>query len=118
MDSMDDLEAYRIALKERVCKVCVDRLDDGSCGLRPGRICALEMHLPRIVRAVQSVRSNYVSDYVDEIRQIVCAHCPNEESGTCHYRENWDCSLDNFVSLVVDAIESVDRPSVTSAVPA
>ena len=113
---MDDvLDSYWAAIKERVCGVCIDRLDNGTCGLAPGRVCALEMHLPRIVRAVQSVDSGYVSDYADAIRDLVCASCPNQDDGTCEYRNNFDCTLDTLTSLVVEAIESVDLAKKESA---
>lgn len=114
---MDRTDVYRQALKDRVCGICLDRKDGGACGLPPTRTCAVDLHLPKIIRAVEAVQSNRISDYVTSIQGTVCVQCPNQnESGYCHFRESLDCALDNFVYLVVEAIEGtrqqVDAPSV------
>jgi len=114
---MERTDLYHQALKERVCGICLDRLDDGSCGLPAGRNCAVDLHLPQIVRAVEAVESDKISDYVDSIRNGVCAQCPNQtEAGYCHFRENFDCTLDTFVYLVVEAIEGVKARQATGFV--
>jgi len=106
---MQKMETYHDALKERVCGICLDRKDDGSCGLPEGRTCALELHLPVIIQAVQSVHSDRIEDYANAIRETVCFQCPNQdETGRCQFRLHMDCALDNFAYLVVNAIEEVD----------
>ena len=107
---MDRTELYRQALKDRVCGICLDRKDDGSCGLPPTRTCAVDLHLEKIIRAVEAVDSSRISDYVSSIQTTVCAQCPNQtEAGYCHFRENFGCALDTFVYMVVEAIESVKQ---------
>jgi hypothetical protein len=110
--AMNRIESFREALKERVCSICFDRNDDGTCGLPTGRICALEAHLPEIVKAVESVESFDLSPYVDGIRTQVCPNCSQDENGRCAFREKFDCSVDNFLLLVVDTIEDVRRREV------
>lgn len=107
---MDDrIDVFREALKTRVCAICFDRNDDGTCALPKGRVCAIEGHLPEIVRAVESVHSFDLTPYVEGIRSEVCPNCSQDESGHCVFRENFDCSVDNFLLLVVDTIEDVKR---------
>jgi hypothetical protein len=106
---MDRLDVFREALKERVCGICFDRNDNGTCGLPPGRVCALEGHLPEIVKAVESVHSFDLTPYVEGIRSQVCPNCSQDEHGRCVFRDNFDCSVDNFLLLVVDTIEEVKR---------
>jgi hypothetical protein len=106
---MERLDAIREALKERVCSICFDRNDDGTCGLPPGRVCAIEGHLPEIVKAVEAVESVDLAPYVDAIRAQVCPHCSEDEYGHCVFRDHFDCSVDNFLMLVVDAIEEVKK---------
>ena len=107
---MPDLELYREALKQRVCSYCVDRNDDGSCGLEGGRPCAIDLHFPHIVKAVEKVKSDKLDDYARSIAETVCAQCPNEdEGGQCSFRSNFDCALDTLTYLVVEAIEEVDQ---------
>ena len=107
---MTDLEPYREALKQSVCSYCVDRNDDGSCGLEGGRACAIDLHFPHIVKAVEAVQSDNLNDYARSIAETVCAQCPNEdEGGQCNFRDNFDCALDTLTYLVVEAIEEVDQ---------
>ncbi len=104
---MDRIEVFREALRTRVCAICFDRNDDGTCGLPKGRVCALEGHLPEILKAVESVHSFDLTPYVEGIRTQVCPNCSQDEYGRCAFRENFDCSVDNFLLLVVDTIEEV-----------
>jgi hypothetical protein len=106
---MDRIEVFREALKTRVCGICFDRNDDGTCGLPKERVCALEGHLPEIVKAVESVHSFDLTPYVEGIRAQVCPNCNQDENGRCAFRESFDCSVDNFLLLVVDTIEDVKR---------
>jgi hypothetical protein len=106
---MDRIDVFREALKERVCGICFDRNDDGTCALPKGRVCAIEAHLPEIVKAVESVHSFDLTPYVEGIRSQVCPNCSQDELGHCAFRESFDCSVDNFLLLVVDTIEDVRR---------
>ncbi len=106
---MDRIDVFREALKTRVCGVCFDRNDNGTCALPEGRVCALEAHLPEIVKAVESVHSFDLAPYVEGIRSEVCPNCSQDENRRCVFRENFDCSVDNFLLLVVDTIEEVKR---------
>jgi hypothetical protein len=114
---MNRIDRFREALKERVCSICFDRNDDGTCGLPAGRVCALEAHLPEIVQAIESVESFDLSPYVDGIRSQVCPECNEDENGRCAFRERFDCSVDNFLMLVVDTIEDVKRRESAAAAP-
>jgi hypothetical protein len=104
---MERLEVFRQALKEKVCAICFDRNDDGTCGLPEGRVCALDAHLPEIVKAVESTHSFDLSPYVEAIRTQVCPNCSQDESGRCVFRQSFDCSVDNLLMLIVNTIEEV-----------
>ena len=100
------LTALEEGLRRRICSVCVDRNVDGTCGLNDQKECALGMHFPRIVQAVSRVHSTRIDDYVQAIREDVCASCANQDSdGACKVREEVRCVLDRYLFLVVDAIE-------------
>lgn len=101
-------QAYWDAIRRKVCSVCLDQADDGSCGLTKGRICGIEAHLPRVVEAILSIESDRMDEYVDAIRAQVCARCENQDAtGYCRYREKGECALDTYLYLVVEAIEDV-----------
>jgi hypothetical protein len=114
---MDRIERIREALKVKVCGVCFDRNDDGTCGIPEDRVCALEGHLPEIVKAVEDVESFDLSPYVDSIRSQVCPNCSEDEHGHCAFRERFDCSVDNFLYLVVDAIEDLKKREPKGSLP-
>jgi hypothetical protein len=95
---------------ERICALCVDRRDDGSCGLEPELQCAIEQHLPEILKSLEDVSSPNLGDYSERIRHKICAVC--DERGpddSCEVRERVDCPLDRYLSLVVEAIEDIRR---------
>jgi hypothetical protein len=103
-------QGYLQALRSRVCAVCLDARDDGSCGLA-GRTCAIEEHLPAIATAIAATRSRHLEDYVDAIRAEVCSRCRHQDaSGICELRNAADCALESYLYLVVEAIEDVEGP--------
>jgi hypothetical protein len=100
------LEELETIIRDQVCHVCSDRKNDGTCGLEePGR-CALFRMFPQVARAVQSTHSDDIRDYVQAIRDQVCAVCQEQAAdGSCETRENVACALDAYLLLIVDAIE-------------
>jgi hypothetical protein len=107
----DRYQAYRDAIQRRVCSSCLDQRDDGSCQLGGKRVCAIELHLPRIVQAVMAVESSRMDEYVDAIKAQICSSCPQEDAeGHCDLRAGGDCALWTYLPLLVDAIEEVRGP--------
>lgn len=101
---------YLTALHDRICEICTERTAEGTCGLPQDAVCPLEAYVVKIVDTVHSVSSNKMEDYVDALRKNVCAQCPNQSpGGTCPFRQNINCVLNRYFSLVVDAIEEVDE---------
>ena len=106
---MERIELFREALKKRVCGICFDRNDDGTCALPKDRTCALDAHLPEILKVVESIHSVDLSPYVDAIRSEICPNCSQDAEGHCVFRESFDCSVDNLLYLVVETIEDVKK---------
>lgn len=99
---------YMEAIRHRVCSVCLDSRDDASCGLT-GRLCAIEKHLPRLVAVLSSIDSPRIDDYAEAVRAQVCPSCDSQDADQhCSLREQAACSLDAYLSLVVDAVEEVN----------
>jgi hypothetical protein len=100
-------DEYREAIRRRVCSVCLDSRDDGSCGLS-GRVCALESHLPQLVAILTSLDSPSLDDYTAAVRAQVCSRCESRQpQGACQLREAAVCALDAYLPLVLEAIEEV-----------
>lgn len=105
---MEKIEAYRDAIKERLGQVCIDRKADGTCSLPEDNFCAIDRHLPEIIQAVKAVKSDRIEEYSRSIAATVCSLCKEGETGHCDFREVWKCCLENYVYIVVEAIEEVD----------
>jgi hypothetical protein len=104
----DAYDAYWQAIQRRVCAVCLDAADDGTCGLGLTRVCALQDRLPLIVRTIMQVTSDRMDEYVSAIEKAVCAGCREQDArGHCGLRANAECGLYTYLPLVVDAIEEV-----------
>ena len=93
-------------LRGRICRVCSDRRKDGSCGLEKPAECPIFRYLPQVARAIQTIESTDVKDYVRAIRSQVCFLCPQQAAnGSCELREQVRCPLDAYLILIVDAVE-------------
>ncbi len=112
------LEFYRDLLKQKVCSVCIDSDADGKCTISrtPDRACPIDMFLPEIVQAIESVQSNRMEDYVESFRTHVCSQCQEDETGRCRFRSDIDCAMDRYIQLIVEAIE--EAPDREEAKPA
>lgn len=101
--SLAELEAM---VRNRICRVCSDRKVDGSCGLEEPAGCALFRLFPQVARAIQSVESDNLQDYIAAIRRDVCSVCTAQDrDGDCTLRQEVQCALDSYLLLVVEAIE-------------
>jgi len=112
--SLGELEQI---LRARICRVCSDRREDGSCGLEKPADCAIFRYLPELARAIQATESADVKDYVRSIRSQVCSICPQQAAdGSCELRQEVRCALDAYLILIVDAIEeAIGKQPVSSA---
>ena len=104
--SEDRYQSYREALRRRVCAVCLDSKDDGSCGLDHGRTCALDQHGPRLIEALLKVRSSRMDEYYTALDAEICSGCQEQDAqGVCRLRNEGACALAVYLPLIVDAIE-------------
>lgn len=101
------MSLYLNAIKEKVCKHCIDAGSDGTCRIATDKICTIEANYDRIVRAVLSTRSDRYEDYIASLRSHVCDNCRYGEPDDCDDRNEVECPLDRYYPLVVDAIELV-----------
>ena len=108
----EQYQAYLEAIHNKVCRLCLDQRNDGACSLVE-RVCAIERHLPSLVDAIVAVQSSRMDDYVAAIGAHVCSGCDDQDAqGRCALRDQSDCALTSYLSLVVDAIEDVRGPLI------
>ncbi len=106
------MDKYLKALKENVCGICVDSNDMGICTLNAKETCAVELFFPQILEAVHSVNSDKMEDYHDRLHKTICVQCRAQEGGNCYLREDANCSLDRYFSLIVEIIHKVDAGKI------
>ena len=106
------MDKYLKALKQNVCSICVDSNELGGCTLNEKESCAVELFLPQIIEVVHSIDSAKMKDYKDELRKTVCVECRAREGGDCYLREDANCSLDRYFSLIVETIQKVDNGKI------
>jgi hypothetical protein len=110
------LEELETVVRRKICAVCSDRDDKGGCGLENPSSCALFRLFPQVARAIQSVDSHDIRDYVAAIREGVCSVCRDQDrDGTCEKRELVDCALDAYLIPIVEAIEEATGRKLTTA---
>ena len=106
----DKYRAYRDAIRRRVCAICLDGADDGSCALVAQPACAIDEHLPRLVEAILDVRRRHDDAYAAAVEARVCSHCTHRDSlGLCGLRRDGRCALSVYLPLVVEAVDEVER---------
>jgi hypothetical protein len=102
--------AYREAIRRRVCAVCLDGADDGTCALAGPPACAIEEHLGRLVDAILDVRSRHDDAYAAAVEARVCAYCTQRDAiGLCRLRRDGRCTVSVYLPLVVEAVDEVER---------
>jgi hypothetical protein len=110
------LEELEGIVRERICSVCTDRTVDGDCGLEEPSSCALFRLFPQVAKAIQSVNSEDIRDYIRAIREHVCSVCSEQTSdGECESRQQVQCALDAYLLPVIDVIEEVTGKSFDRA---
>lgn len=108
----DGYQAYRDAIRRRVCTICLDGRDDGSCGLGDTAVCALEEHLARLVEAILDVRRRRDDAFAAAVEARVCSHCSQRDSlGLCQLRRDGRCPISIYLPLVVEAVDEVTQRS-------
>ncbi|HSD28861.1 MAG TPA: hypothetical protein VLL75_16285, partial [Vicinamibacteria bacterium] len=92
--SQQRYQAYREAIRRRVCAICLDGVDDGACALAGPPGCAIEEQLGRLVDAVLDVRNRHDDAYAAAVEARVCTYCTQrDELGLCRLRRDGRCTL-------------------------
>ncbi|MFA5804340.1 MAG: hypothetical protein WC879_06820 [Melioribacteraceae bacterium] len=107
------MDKYLKALKQNVCSICVDSNEKGGCTLNEKESCAVELYLPMILEVVHSADSEDIKELHNKLRETICFECRTQEGGNCYLREDANCALDRYFSLIVETIQKVDAGFVS-----
>jgi hypothetical protein len=96
-------QEYLDEIREQVCSRCIERPPGGPPCAPLGKPCGLELHLPKLLRAVHEVQSPFIAPYLDHNRCEICADCEHNGGSDC------PCPMDYLAVLAVQAIDTVDQ---------
>lgn len=104
------MNPYLSAIKLNICSICVDSSENGKCRLNEKETCAVELYLPQIIDIVHNSGTDDVAIIHKKIKETICTNCRAQDSnGNCYLREDANCSLDRYFSLIIETIQKVDR---------
>ena len=103
------MDKYLKAIKLNVCAICVDSNERGGCTLTEKETCAVELYLPQIVEIIHDSENETVGEIYLKLKDKICGHCRNDETGLCYLREDSNCSLDRYFPLIVEVIRKEDK---------
>lgn len=106
------LGEYLEEIRTNVCSRCVERPPGGPPCAPLGKVCGVELHLPRIVDAIHEVRSDWIGPYLEHNRHEICEHCAHHHTSIC------PCPMDYLATLLVEAVEAVDERHADEKQPA
>ena len=97
------------AIRRYVCERCVDYGQDGTCHSHDPEGCGIFRNLPDLLAIARDLHELKVEPYAQAVRERICFKCKNStQSGEkCEIREHTDCNLDNYLPLVIEALESL-----------
>jgi hypothetical protein len=106
MNAQIELTQYQEALRENVCRRCIERRPGAPpCGPL-GKPCGIEQHVRELADICRQTDSNRIDPYVEMLHNVVCENCEAKGSPTC------PCPLDYLMLLAVEAVEDVQSRHV------
>ncbi len=107
---MKNSNKYIDAITENVCSICVDSDEGGNCTLTNKELCAAKVYLDKIVEIVHNSKTDDIYELNELLRNDVCAECKTSiDKHNCNLRDDANCALDRYFSLIVETIHKVDK---------
>jgi hypothetical protein len=97
------MEEYLAEIRDQVCSCCVERPPGGPPCAPLGKVCGVEMHLPKLVEAIHEIDSPWIQHYLEHNRETICENCAFYHASCC------PCPMDELIFLVVKAVNAVDQ---------
>ena len=98
-----DLAEYLDEIRREVCSRCIERPPGGPPCAPLGKVCGIELHLPKLIDAIHEVNSPCIAPYLHHNRETICGQCQFLHSDLC------PCPMDYLAVLLVQAVEKVDE---------
>lgn len=104
------MDKYLKSIRDNVCSICVDSTEKGHCSLNAEETCAVQIYLPEIVKIINSIESDSHQDYYQPLKDGICSKCETRsEESSCYLKEDANCSIDRYYSIIVDAVKAAKK---------
>jgi len=105
---MYQMDEFEEVIRTSVCTECIDRTGMGICGMGRADECPLNQFMPRIVKAVKSVQTGKMDDYIVALHAELCGHAKEVPASVSVLAEEVEMVLDHHLPMVLDAIDEVN----------
>ena len=104
-------DAQHEAIRRYVCERCVDYGQDNMCHSHDPEGCGIFRNLPDLIAISKELHELKLDAYVRAVRDRICFKCKNATGSgeNCEVREHSDCGLDNYLPLVIEALETLEE---------
>lgn len=98
------------AIRKYVCERCVDYGQDNICHSHDPEGCGIFRNLPDLLVIARELHDLKLEAYAKAVRERICFKCKNSQTAgeKCEIREHAECGLDNYLPLVIEALETID----------
>ncbi len=104
------MDKYLKAIREDVCSICADSDEHGECKLSDKEICAIEFFLPQVVEIIHNTKNDDYDELYNSLKKVICQNCrARDEEGYCYLRDNANCTLERYFSIIIDSVNRVDE---------
>lgn len=104
------MDLYQKAFRKNICEICTDSNEKGFCSLNKNESCSLQLYSQKIVDIVHSIIDGTYQQYYDAISDQICkAECIQDDHGNCYLSSDGNCSINRYITLVIDTIHKVDK---------
>ena len=106
MHDLSEHDTYLAAVREELCRRCVQQLPNPPLCQLEGKSCCIELRLPEIVEICHSTNCCLFGPYLDRFDNEICVDCEFRRD------EQRGCQWQTLLPLAVEAVEAVDRRGV------
>ena len=107
-DPMHTMDEFEEVIRTRVCIQCIERTGMGICGMGKSDDCALNRHMPGIVKAVKSVKTGMPEDYIAALHLEICGQAKEIPSPSAVLEGELMFALEDHLPLILEAIDEAN----------
>lgn len=102
------MDPFWEAVRMKVCRMCVDGDGRGHCSLPRSEECVLKLMVPEILGLLAADGPRWRKNSVKDMHTRICGRCRHHrDDGRCHEERRGECTLDRFLPVLVEMVQSM-----------